>query len=212
MARTVYVTTELTGGGNALDGIDGINLTKGNVAFYINKDSTGQAGTMGNYCGIYMATTKNAADDVPEIINPDANPGDWNWEKLQPLMTVYHTTGKTAMLPNYGVSVIRTTAPSVHQLRRPRRGSYKKLVFCSTHLIKIRLTTAAAADLATPTVRFGSTMAGGSTSCVVLFSSRQVWTGATFKVPVQLELVGRTTARWEIMNITKNALKFSSST
>jgi len=40
MARTVYVTTELTGGGSGLDGVNGNVIVAGDMAFYINKTSS----------------------------------------------------------------------------------------------------------------------------------------------------------------------------
>lgn len=215
MARNVYVTTALEGGGSGLDGIDGAALAKGDVAFYINKDSTALAGTMGNYYGVYVATTKNSADSAPEIINPDANPGDWNWEKMMPLLPVYHTTGKAATLPNYGIEVIRTTAPTVHVMRRPRRGSYKKLVFASTQIIKVRLTTAVAASLAVPTVKIGFAKKIGSSCCVIVSSSRCLAWGGALKFPNVIELAGRSTSYWEIVSTvhsTKKNFTFSSST
>jgi hypothetical protein len=201
MARTVYVTTEITGGGSGLDGIDGSNIVKGDMAFLINPDSTTIGYRQGNYFGVYVATTKNASDDSPEIVNPDANPGDWNWEKMTPLIPVFHTTGKAATLPNYGVSIIRTTAPSVHVLKRPRRGAYKKLIFATTQVIKVRLTTAVAGSLAVPTVRFGGVgLIAGSSVCVIVAPTSKCLLG-TVKMPTAIELIGRSTSRWEIMEM-----------
>ena len=200
MARTVYVTTELTGGGSGLDGIDGNSLVKGDLAFYINKNSTTPKHE-GNYMGVLMATTKSSTEESPLTIVPDSNAGDWNWELLDPLMPIKQTTGKTATLDNYGISVIKSTAATVHRLKRPRRGTKKTIVFGSTSVVKIRLSTAAAAY----TVKVGSSIS------VIAFTSRAVmpWVKPT------INLVGWSTSSWRVVSLTPwstNKLKFSSST
>lgn len=209
MARTVYVTTSLTGGGSGLDGIDGNNILAGDMAFHINRDATTPK-REGNYCGVYAATTDADSESAPDIIVPDSNAGSWNWHLLQPLKTIKVTTGKAATLDNYGVSVIRSTAPTVHQLKRPRRGARKIIIFQSTSLVKVRLTTAAAADLAAPTVRIGTS---GSTMCVIAFTSRAAVIPNIARP--QIHLVGASTRLWRVTNLlpwSTNKLKFSSST
>lgn len=211
MARNVYVTTALTGGGLGLDGIDGAGLVKGDLAIFAQKDSTALPGTFGNFYSLYQATTAAKSSDVPEVIWPDVNPGSFNWEKMSPLMPVYHTTGKTATIPNYGIQVIRTTAPTVHVMRRPRRGAYKKLVFATTNVIKVRLTTAIGAY----TVKLGQAKKIGSSCCVIISSSRNMAWGGVLKFPNVIELAGRTTGYWEIINTvhtTKKNFTFSSAT
>jgi hypothetical protein len=194
MARTVYVSTATDGGGSGIDGIDGAAIAKGDVAILIDRNSTSLPGTMGSHFGIYMATTKAAALDSPEVLVPDVNAGSWNWEKQSYLFSVYQTTGKAATLPNYGVTVIRTTATSVHLLRRPRRGSWKKLIFATTSPIKVRLSTSVNAY----TVRIARVgLITGTSMCVIVGPTSR----ATMRIPASLELVGRTTARWELCGV-----------
>ena len=212
MARNVYVTTELTGAGSALDGIDSAALVKGDMAFYINKDSTALAKTMGNFYGVYTVTTSAKSTDVPEVIWPDVNPIANVWEKLQPLIPIFHTTGKAATIPNYGIQVIRTTAPTVHVMRRPRKGAYKKLVFASTQIVKIRLTTQLAAN--TVKVAMAQKLSVASSCVCIISSSRNCGWGGVLKFPNVMELCGRSTAIWEILTqpTTKKCFTFSTTT
>ena len=196
MSRTVYVTTELTGGGSALDGVNGNSLVKGDMAFLIQKDTTTPM-REGSYFGVLMATTKSSTEESPERILPDSNPGDWNWERLQMLSSVFFTTGKAATLPNYGVQIIRSTAPTVHSMRRPRRGTFKTLVFTTTHLVKVRCSSAAASY----------NVKCGTSSVVIAHSSRAL--GGFHRV---IQLVGRSTSRWDIISLSPTNKAFTVST
>lgn len=203
MARTVYVTTQLTGGGSALDGIDGNDMVKGDVAFYINRDTT-TPGHEGNYSGVYMATTDAGSESSPNLITPDDNAGSWNWDLLQPLSVVKNATGKTMTLDNYGVSIIYSTGATVHRLLRPRKGARKTIVFSTTSVVKVRLSTAAE--------QYTVSLAGANKN-VIAFTSRVV--NFTSMMRPTIEMVGVSTARWRVLNLvpwSTNKLKFSSST
>jgi hypothetical protein len=198
MARTVYVTTELTGGGSALDGVNGNVLVAGDLAFHIQNNTTTVTGKAGNLFSLYMATTNNASESSPEIIEPDSNPGDWNWTRLMPLFSVFNTTGMASTMANYGVSIIRTTGATVHVLKRPKKGVYKKIIINTTSLVKIRLSTA----VATYGVRIArqGKLSLASTACVIIApTSKALLNG--FRHPVSIELIGRSTDRWELMGI-----------
>jgi hypothetical protein len=216
MARNVYVTTALTGGGQGLDGLDGAGLVKGDLAIFAQKDSTTLAGTHGTYFAIYYASTHAASENAPGIIVPDVNPGSFNWKAAGRLWSIDHTTGKAATLANNGISIIRTTGASVHILRRPRAGAYKKLIFATTSPVKVRMTTAVAGSLAAPTVRIGRAgLVAGSSVCVVIAPTSRALT----RLPASIEFIGRTTARWEITGYenmstgtVKRNITFSSST
>jgi hypothetical protein len=214
MARTVYITTELQGGGSGLDGINGNSLVKGDMAFYLKKNTTGAVQGHSFLVGTYMASSRGSTvamgstEDQPNFIKPDSNGANWIWGLSQALTPVFYTTGLTAIIPNYGVSIIRTETNTVHWMRRPKRGVIKKIVFLTTAAVKIRLSSGAAAY----TVK-------ASSQAVVLVAptTRLVWSKLQDGAAA-IELVGRTTARWDIINMfaattsPKGNITFSSST
>ena len=74
MAKTAYERTSLTGGGAyALDGIDGAGLLDGDFAFVF------VSGTLYHYI---LDDDLNTAENEPNIIVPNDNPGTLGW-KLQ---------------------------------------------------------------------------------------------------------------------------------
>lgn len=204
MARTVYVTTELQGGGSGLDGINGNSLVKGDMGFYLKKNTTGTAQGHGFLTGVYMASSRGSTvamgsiEDQPNFIAPDSNGADWIWGLTQPLSPVFITTGLTAILPNYGVSIIKTNTNTVHWVRRPRRGVVKKLIFRTTAAVKIRLSTGAAAQ----TVKISS-----GVSVIVPPTSSYKAPGKG--IPPAVELTGRTTAQWELTGLVLPATSLS---
>jgi hypothetical protein len=77
MAKTVYFTTGIKGGGSNLDGIDGNNIVKGDAAFVRYTTGTN------TIFAVYWATTQNLAESAPGIIRPDVNAGSWDWVKMK---------------------------------------------------------------------------------------------------------------------------------
>ena len=69
-AKTVYLRTALTGGGEALDGIDGSLLGDADVAFVMYSSIT--------YFYLLDADL-GGAESPPDIIAPDTNPGNKRW-------------------------------------------------------------------------------------------------------------------------------------
>ena len=75
MSDIVYKKSALTGGAtNALDGVDGADLTSGTLAFTLVSDV------------LYIHRVNAASSDAensPHIITPDTNPGTCRWELMQ---------------------------------------------------------------------------------------------------------------------------------
>lgn len=91
-ANYMWWATGLTGGSNALDGIDGASLTDGDGALCVIDDS----GTIKAY--FYRLEDFAAAppdESPPSVITPDANPGNKRWELIENLyvMTSFSTAG-----------------------------------------------------------------------------------------------------------------------
>ena len=81
MAKTVYVCTGISGGGSNLDGLDGANLSKGDMAFiYFSTDSIRKH-------SVYWLTTQAAAQSLPGCVVPDSNPGSFCWKKIKKFST-----------------------------------------------------------------------------------------------------------------------------
>ena len=77
MATTAYKRTLLTGGtADALDSIDGNDLTAGDFAFVL------VGGTM--YIYQYKDYGTPTSDSSPDIIQPDSNPGNYAWQLQEP--------------------------------------------------------------------------------------------------------------------------------
>jgi len=134
MSKTVYIKLGTTdGGANDIDGIDGNSITKNDIVFML--DSTARLSS------IYVATTEGASEDSPRIITPDSNSSDWNWCMFSPLTHIRESTGKNSTLLNYGVNIIRSTAKTVHSLRRPRIGCQTHIIFDTSSYVSIRLST-----------------------------------------------------------------------
>ena len=72
MANKIWPAIALTGGGAALDGIDGALLTNGDGAVVMM--STGLYH--------YTLTTNASTEDSPLVIVPNANSGTFCWELL----------------------------------------------------------------------------------------------------------------------------------
>jgi len=74
MAIKFHGATALTGGGSdALDALDGDELSDGDAAFVVTS----------NYVYIYVVDADSAAaEDSPEIIAPDTNAGDKRWIRV----------------------------------------------------------------------------------------------------------------------------------
>lgn len=73
MANKFWPATSRTGGGGgALDGIDGSDLTAGDGCIVI----------MSTFFGVYRATTSASTENDPGVIVPDVNAGSWSWELL----------------------------------------------------------------------------------------------------------------------------------
>ena len=76
----MWWATGLTGGGNALDGIDGAGLTDGDGALCIIDDS----GTIKAY--FYRLEDYGSSppdENPPSVITPDTNPGNKRWELVE---------------------------------------------------------------------------------------------------------------------------------
>ena len=70
MSKTIYHRTVITGGGTALDGIDGATLADGDAAIVI----------LSNQAYFYLLNaTSGATESSPGIIAPDTNPGTKRW-------------------------------------------------------------------------------------------------------------------------------------
>ena len=75
MSRTMYTRTLRTGGtSDALDGIDGDDLSEGDIATVYLTD--GGIEYKYNY---RMDATSGASESDPDIIAPDDNPGSKRW-------------------------------------------------------------------------------------------------------------------------------------
>lgn len=71
-----YIRFARTGGGTALDGIDGDSLNGQDIAWTVD--------TTANEFFMYrLDTATTAAEADPEIIAPDDNPGDKRWILIQ---------------------------------------------------------------------------------------------------------------------------------
>jgi len=70
MASNTYTKKELTGGADALDGIDGDTLSGGDMALVI---------TSLNVYTYYLDDSNVSDEDSPDIIKPDTNPGNKRW-------------------------------------------------------------------------------------------------------------------------------------
>lgn len=64
MARTVYITTGITGGGSNLDGIAAAGLNKGDMALVYFSTNVRKL-------AVYWCTTDTAAESAPGKIKPD---------------------------------------------------------------------------------------------------------------------------------------------
>ena len=205
MAKTVYVSTERIGGGSAIDGVDGNSLVKGDLNLLIES-------TRGAH-GVYACTTEAQSESSPNVIVPNSNAGSWNWRLLDPLRPVFITTGMTAVLPNHGISIIRTTGNTVHRLAKGRRGYTKTIIWeTSATPVWVRLSTAAA----NYAIRFQNIRSSGSSKCVIKQTSNQ---GKRLLMPPVLHLAAESTSRWHVVGIRTRSsflstaiLAFSSST
>lgn len=206
MARTIYVTTQLTGGGTgSLDGINGNSIVAGDMAIYVSPSTRFNNSYNELSYSIYRASTVALSEVVPRVITPDINPGSWNWLMQQPLTLQWITTGLNDNMRNVGQTVIRSSGPTVHRMTRPFAGAEKHIVIQTSHLIKIRLST----EVATYGVKCGTS------NCVIINSSRS----STMTAPIKnnmnwIHLVGRSSARWDIVGMgpTARSFKFSTTT
>lgn len=142
MALKVYVKTLLTGGTtNAVDGIDGADLSGNELCFV---GSTGAS-------YLYKCTTAStAAESSPGIIAPDDNASSKRWVLHTPVAPV-ETSTAAGYISARGLSVLRPGVNAVFKLPAPSvKGIQKEVVFASTYVVKLKTTAAS--------INFGSTL------------------------------------------------------
>ena len=99
--------------------------------------------------------------------------------------SVFDTTAATTAIPNYGLTIITTTAASVSQLEAPEKGIRKEIISLSTFVQKIK--TVAGTRLS------GSTLARVASFAANTTQGKIHGGGGRF-----LSLVGRSTAVWAV--------------
>lgn len=77
MSKYVFTCTGIVGGGSNVDGINGANISKGDMSMV--RFSTGGIFKF----AVYWATTEASAQSLPGIVVPDANSGSLVWRKVK---------------------------------------------------------------------------------------------------------------------------------
>jgi hypothetical protein len=190
MAKTVYIKKALTGGAaNALDGIDGNNLTADDVAIVFHS-SIGE---------IFELSTGASTERAPNVYTPDSNPGSFAWlNRSNWVVTTTSAPTQATLMPTHGVTIITSTKAGTYALGVPYAGAKKEVVSYSSFVIKIKSSTGVAG-----TIKFAS-------SHTVI--SVDVSAGIANSVGRSIRLCGASTTLWRIMGGSTLGITYATAT
>jgi hypothetical protein len=89
-ANKFYWANGLSGGGDAIDGIDGAIITAGDGCFVVL-----DSGTNTPKFYLYRAQASSAAEDSPNVITPDSNAGTMRWHLAGNIVASITSQGAT---------------------------------------------------------------------------------------------------------------------